>query len=92
MIFWFVQGQPYPQQDQNAVDAIMQFAIHELKFQPDEILLFGWSIGGYSSLVGAVQYPEVKGVVSIKTVRMNIRIDSFVNRLVTIEGFRCNFR
>lgn len=57
------QGTPYPQQDQNAIDAVLQFAIHKLGFKPENILLFGWSIGGYSSLVAAVQYPEIKGVV-----------------------------
>lgn len=36
-----------------------------LNFQPEEILLFGWSIGGYSSLVAAAQYPNVKGVVRL---------------------------
>lgn len=41
----------------------MQFAIHMLGFQPENILLFGWSIGAYSSLVAATQYPDVKGVV-----------------------------
>lgn len=41
----------------------MQFAIHKLGFQPEDIVLFGWSIGGYSSLVAAIQYPDIKGVV-----------------------------
>lgn len=56
-------GRPYPPEDQNAIDAVMQFAIHELKFTPDNILLFGWSIGGYTSLWAASQYPEIKGVI-----------------------------
>lgn len=42
----------------------MQFAIHKLGFAPENILLFGWSIGGWSSLYSATQYPNVKGVVS----------------------------
>lgn len=57
------QGSPYPQQDQNAMDAVMQFAINKLGFLPEDIVLFGWSIGGYSSLVAAAQYPDIKGVV-----------------------------
>lgn len=61
--FVSIQGSPFPNQDQNAIDAVMQFAIHMLGFQPDDILLFGWSIGAYSSLVAAAQYPETKGVV-----------------------------
>jgi hypothetical protein len=42
-------GEPFPRQDQNAVDAVMQFAIQKLGFLPENIILFGWSIGGYSS-------------------------------------------
>lgn len=56
-------GSPYPDQDQNAVDAVMQFAITDLGFTPDNIILYGWSIGGYSTLYAASQYPDVKGVV-----------------------------
>lgn len=55
-------GEPYPDQDQNAIDAVMQFAIQDLGFLPENILLFGWSIGGYSSLWLATQYPNIKGV------------------------------
>ena len=56
-------GEPYPDQDQNAIDAVMQFAIQKLGFLPEHILLFGWSIGGYSSLWLASQYPKIKGIV-----------------------------
>lgn len=55
-------GEPYIDQDQNAVDAVMQFAIQSLGFLPENIILFGWSIGGYSSLWLATQYPNIKGV------------------------------
>lgn len=41
----------------------MQFAIHKLGFMPDNIVLFGWSIGGYSSLLGATLYPEIRGLI-----------------------------
>ncbi|XP_035905845.1 phosphatidylserine lipase ABHD16A isoform X1 [Anopheles stephensi] len=56
-------GRPYPDQDQHAIDAVMQFAIRELGFLPENIILYGWSIGGYSTLYAASQYPEVKGVI-----------------------------
>lgn len=59
-----LQGKPFPDQDQNAMDAVMQFAINKLGFLPENIILFGWSIGGYSSLWASTQYPDVKGVVS----------------------------
>lgn len=55
-------GAPFPHQTFDAADAVMQFAIHHLRFLPENILLFGWSIGGFSSLWLATQYPNVKGV------------------------------
>lgn len=55
-------GDPYPDQDQNTLDATMQFAINKLGFLPENIILFGWSIGGYSALWLATQYPDIKGV------------------------------
>lgn len=59
-----VQGLPYPEQEKNAMDAVIQFAINELKFEPDEIIMFGWSIGGYTAAWAAVNYP-VKALVNI---------------------------
>lgn len=56
-------GEPYPDQDQNAADAVIQFAMQKLGFLPENIILFGWSIGGYSSLWLATQYPNIKGVI-----------------------------
>lgn len=35
-------GDPYPDADQHAIDAVMQFAIQSLGFLPENILLFGW--------------------------------------------------
>lgn len=61
-----VQGLPYPEQEKNAMDAVMQFAINELKFEPEDIIMFGWSIGGYTATWAAVNYP-VKALVSIET-------------------------
>ncbi|KAJ8736852.1 hypothetical protein PYW07_000123 [Mythimna separata] len=50
-------GKPYPSQEHNAIDAVMQYAINELGFRPDHIVLFGWSIGGYTATWAAVNYP-----------------------------------
>lgn len=56
-------GTPFPSQEQNAIDCVMQFAIHNLGFDPKNILLFGWSIGGYTASWAAMNYPDIKGVV-----------------------------
>lgn len=34
-------GMPFPEQEQNAVDAVMQFAINRLGFSPENIILYG---------------------------------------------------
>ncbi|ESO86449.1 hypothetical protein LOTGIDRAFT_235472 [Lottia gigantea] len=56
-------GVPFPDQEQNAVDTVMQYAIQKLDFTPDNICLFAWSIGGYSASWAAMTYPDVKQVI-----------------------------
>ena len=55
-------GKPYPAQEQCAIDAVMQYAIHELGFKPEDIIVYGWSIGGYTSTFAAATYPTIKGL------------------------------
>jgi len=62
------EGVPLPSQEQNAIDGVMQYAIQSLHFPPDQIVLFAWSIGGYAATWAAMQYPDVKHVVSSLTV------------------------
>lgn len=57
-------GKPFPDQDKNAIEAVVQFAIYELGFDVQDIILYGWSIGGFSTLWAASCFPDVKGVVS----------------------------
>ncbi|XP_048525668.1 phosphatidylserine lipase ABHD16A [Dendroctonus ponderosae] len=56
-------GMPYPAQEQNAIDAVIQFAINILGFKVENIMLFGWSIGGYAVSWAAMTYPDIKSVV-----------------------------
>lgn len=44
----------------------MKFAIKHLKFSPKNIILYGWSIGGFASTHLAKKFPDVHAVVSIK--------------------------
>jgi len=61
--FYGSTGTPYPDQETKAVDAVMQFAINKLGFKVENIVVSGWSIGGYSSTWLAMNYPEIKGLV-----------------------------
>ena len=42
----------------------MQYAIHKLGYPPEDIVLFAWSIGGYTATWAAMNYPNVRHVVS----------------------------
>jgi len=56
-------GRPFPDQEVEAVDAVMQFAIHKLGFKPEDILVYGWSIGGFTSSWLAMNYPDIQGLI-----------------------------
>jgi len=56
-------GTPFPPQETNAVDAVIQFAILKLGFTPNQIVLHGWSIGGFSASWVAMNYPDVKALI-----------------------------
>ena len=54
--FLVSQGDPYPRQEQNAIDVVVQFALHRLNFPAERIILYGWSIGGFTGS-SATQLP-----------------------------------
>ncbi|KER19939.1 hypothetical protein T265_11407 [Opisthorchis viverrini] len=56
-------GMPFPKQECNAMEAVLLFAIHHLKFKWNEIYLYGWSIGGYTASWAAMNYPSVGGLI-----------------------------
>ncbi|KAH7700118.1 Protein F37A4.1 [Aphelenchoides avenae] len=56
-------GDPYPDAILNAMEAVMQFAIQRLGFKPEEILLYGWSIGGFPACWAAANYPQIRGLI-----------------------------
>lgn len=45
---FLLQGVPFPQNEANAMDVVVQFAVHRLGFQPQDIILYAWSIGGFT--------------------------------------------
>lgn len=56
-------GMPWPAAEQAAMDTIIQFAIVHLGFKPANIVMFGWSIGGYCSSYASCKYPTLRAVV-----------------------------
>ncbi|KAH9388124.1 Protein abhd16a [Tyrophagus putrescentiae] len=56
-------GSPYPQNEINAFDAVINFAVTRLGFSLDQIYVFAWSIGGFPAAWAASAYPELKGII-----------------------------
>ncbi|KAH0619272.1 hypothetical protein JD844_019184 [Phrynosoma platyrhinos] len=50
-------GQPYPENDANAVDVVIRYALQRLGFRIQDIIVYGWSLGGYSATWVAMSYP-----------------------------------
>jgi len=61
--FYGSTGAPYPDQEAHAADAVMQFAIQRLGFVPENIVVTGWSIGGFSATWLAMNYPDIKALI-----------------------------
>ncbi|XP_014230979.1 protein ABHD16A isoform X1 [Trichogramma pretiosum] len=55
-------GAPFPDQEKNAIDCVMKFAIHKLGFAENKIIINGWSIGGYTAAWGAKHYPKIQSL------------------------------
>lgn len=55
-------GIPERPQEIAAIDAVMKFAISR-GFTEENIILFGWSIGGFPVSIAAMQYQKVSGVI-----------------------------
>ncbi|XP_063156104.1 protein ABHD16B-like [Candoia aspera] len=56
-------GQPYPKNDANAVDVVMRYAMLRLGFRVEDIVMYGWSLGGYSATCAAMSYPSLGALV-----------------------------
>ena len=42
--------------------AVIDYAINQLGFDESDIVLYGWSIGGFSVVYGATHYSNLKGL------------------------------
>lgn len=47
----------------NAIDAVMHYALKKLRFPLNQIVIFAWSIGGYSACWTAVHYQNIRGLI-----------------------------
>ncbi|XP_052002876.1 phosphatidylserine lipase ABHD16A-like [Xyrauchen texanus] len=56
-------GVPFPQNEANAMDVVIQFAVHKLGFQFSDIIVYAWSIGGFTASWAVMSYPEIRALV-----------------------------
>uniref|UniRef100_A0A673CG11 Abhydrolase domain containing 16A n=1 Tax=Sphaeramia orbicularis TaxID=375764 RepID=A0A673CG11_9TELE len=56
-------GIPFPQNEANAMDVVIQFAVHKLGFQLSDIVIYAWSIGGFTASWAVMSYPEIQSLV-----------------------------
>ncbi|XP_041069462.1 phosphatidylserine lipase ABHD16A isoform X1 [Carcharodon carcharias] len=56
-------GVPFPQNEANAMDVVVQYAIHHLNFQIEDIIIYAWSIGGFTATWAMMTYPEISALV-----------------------------
>lgn len=56
-------GTPFPDQEQHAIDAVLQYATYRLGFPEEKIILFAWSIGGYTTSFAAMNFPRARAVI-----------------------------
>jgi len=56
-------GTPYPLEELNSAEAIFDYSINSLGFREEDIVFYGWSIGGFPATYLAAQHPRVKGLI-----------------------------
>lgn len=56
-------GIPYPDQDVAAIDVVVKFAMDKLEFAPSQIIIYGWSIGGFTATWAGMHFPNIHGLV-----------------------------
>lgn len=78
---------PFPSQEHNAIDAVVQYAKKELGFQENQLVFFGWSIGGYTATWAAVKYPACKALVSYVACLRALRFVFFDNGFISSPAF-----
>lgn len=83
------KGAPYPLQEENAIDCVMRFAIDYLTFPEEQIILYGWSIGGYTATWAAMNYPSIQSLVRLLyyLFYILIYIKYFKNKITVVKNY-----
>ncbi|XP_078006036.1 ABHD16B [Phascolarctos cinereus] len=52
-----------PQNDANAMDVVVKYALHRLNFLPERVVIYGWSIGTFTATWATMTYPQLGALV-----------------------------
>ncbi|XP_040179443.1 phosphatidylserine lipase ABHD16A [Rana temporaria] len=56
-------GVPFPQNEANAMDVVVQYALYRLGFKMQDITVYAWSIGGFTATWACMSYPDISALV-----------------------------
>lgn len=56
-------GKPWPREEAAAIDVVFQFALTQLGWKERDIVIYAWSIGGFSGTWAAMNYDHIRGLV-----------------------------
>ncbi|XP_078502133.1 phosphatidylserine lipase ABHD16A [Lissotriton helveticus] len=56
-------GVPLPQNEANAMDVVIQYALNCLGFRIENIVIYAWSIGGFTATWATMSYPEISALI-----------------------------
>ncbi|XP_074083583.1 ABHD16B [Macrotis lagotis] len=56
-------GEPSPQNDANAMDVVVKYALHRLNFLPECVVIYGWSIGSFAATWATMTYQQLGALV-----------------------------
>ncbi|XP_072489359.1 ABHD16B [Notamacropus eugenii] len=56
-------GDPSPQNDANAMDVVVKYALHRLNFLPERVVIYGWSIGTFTATWATMTYQRLGALV-----------------------------
>lgn len=61
--FGYSTGTPFAEADAQAIEAVYQYAVEKLGFAPKDIIIYGWSIGGFASSYIASAHPDIGSLI-----------------------------
>ncbi|XP_001375749.1 protein ABHD16B [Monodelphis domestica] len=56
-------GVPSPQNDANAMDVVVKYALYRLRFSPEQIVIYGWSLGTFTATWATMTYPQLGALI-----------------------------